>query len=85
MPNYGLVHTEAGGKGIEGGIGGQAQNPGVTFYVEVDDPQKYVEQAEALGGKIVMPVTTVPDQVTMAMFADPEGHVIGIVKADEPS
>ena len=55
------------------------------FYVEVDDPQKYLEQAESLGGKVVAPVTEIPDQVTFALFADPEGHVIGIVKAGESS
>jgi len=56
-----------------------------VFYVEVDDPQKYLEQAESLGGKVVAPVTEIPDQVTFALFADPEGHVIGIVKAGESS
>ncbi len=87
MPTYGLVHTEAGGKGIEGGIGGGGDSPapGVVFYVEVDDPQKYLEQAESLGGKVVAPVTEIPDQVTFALFSDPEGHVIGIVKAEAPS
>lgn len=87
MPTYGLVHTEAEGKGIEGGIGGGGDSPapGVVFYVEVDDPQKYLEQAESLGGKVVAPVTEIPDQVTFALFADPEGHVIGIVKAGVPS
>ncbi|HVH53014.1 MAG TPA: hypothetical protein VNA32_02660 [Actinomycetota bacterium] len=27
VPTYGLVHTEAGGRGIEGGISGESQNP----------------------------------------------------------
>jgi len=86
MPTYGLVHTEAGGKGIDGGIGGGGESaaPGVVFYAEVDDPQKYLEQAEALGGKVVMPVTESPE-VTFALFSDPEGHVVGIVKAEEGS
>ncbi len=83
-PNYGLVHTEADGKGIEGGIGGEAENPGVVFYVEVDDPQKYLDQAASLGGKVVMPVTEM-EMVTLALFADPEGHVVGITKAEQPS
>ncbi len=83
MPGYGLVHTQADGKGIEGGIGGGGESaaPGVVFYMEVDDPQKYLEQAEALGGKVVTPVTVIPDQVTFAHIQDPEGHVVGIVKS----
>ncbi len=87
MPGqYGLVHTNAEGKGIEGGIGAGSESPapGVVFYMEVDDPQKSLEQAESLGGKIVMPVTEVRNMVTFALFEDPEGHVLGIVKAEEP-
>ncbi len=84
MPTYGLVHTEAGGKGIDGGIGGGGGSPapGVVFYVEVDDPQKYLEQVESLGGKVVTPVTEIPNMVTFAHFTDPEGHVLGIVKSE---
>ena len=38
-----------------------------------------LDKAEALGGKTIMPVTELP-QVTIALLADPEGHVIGISK-----
>lgn len=79
---YGLVDT-----GVEGAIGGgtgQAQEGSghVTFYVEVDDPQAYLDEAERLGGKTVMPVTEIPNMVTFALLADPEGHVVGIVKTE---
>jgi uncharacterized protein len=76
---YGMV--EAGGGGIGGGIG-QSQNGGnqVTFYVAVDDPQAYLDKAERLGGKTVVPVTEIPDMVTFAQLADPEGNVVGVVK-----
>lgn len=76
---YGLV--QASQKGIAGGIG-QAEpgQPGqVTFYVEVDDPGAYLEKAEKLGGKAIVPPTTVEEfGLTFAFFADPEGHVIGL-------
>jgi predicted enzyme related to lactoylglutathione lyase len=36
-------------------------------------------KAEKLGGKTVMPATDMP-QVTIALVADPEGHVIGLMK-----
>lgn len=79
--NYGIVDT---GGGIGGGVGQSQDGSGhVTFYVEVDDPQAYLDKAEELGGKTVMPVTTIPDMVTLAMFTDPEGHLIGVVKAQE--
>jgi predicted enzyme related to lactoylglutathione lyase len=76
--NYGMV--AAGEGGIAGGIG-EGESNLVTFYVQVDDPQKYLDQAVKLGGKVVMPVMAIPGAVTMAQFSDPEGHVIGLVKA----
>ena len=77
--NYAMVEKE--GAGIAGGIG-QSQDGGpgyVTFYVSSDDPQATVDKAERLGGKTIMPVTELP-QVTIALLADPKGHVIGVVK-----
>ena len=78
--NYGMVDTHAEG-GINGGIGPTPGGPNqVTFYVQVDDLQAYLDKAESLGGKTIMPPTEIPDVVTLAMFADPEGNVIGMVK-----
>ena len=77
--NYAGVEKE--GDGIWGGIG-QSQDGGpghVTFYVSADDPQAVLDKAESLGGKTIMPVTELP-KVTIALLADPEGHVIGIAK-----
>ena len=77
--NYGIVDTHGEG-GIGGGIG-PAQGPNqVTFYVQVDDLQAYLNKIEGMGGKTVVPVTEIPDMVTFAMFADPEGNVVGLVK-----
>jgi len=81
--NYGMVDNagEGIGGGISGGDGGRNQ---VTFYVEVDDPQAYLNKIEAKGGKTVVPVTEVPGMVIFAQFADPEGNVVGITKAGYP-
>ena len=77
--NYGMV--EADESGIGGGIGQADNGDGhVTFYMGVDDPQAYLDRAEQLGGKTVVPVTEIPNMVTFALIADPEGHVIGVVK-----
>jgi predicted enzyme related to lactoylglutathione lyase len=79
--DYGIV--EAGGpNGIGGGISAsQDGSAGVTVYVEVDDPQAYLDKAVGLGGKLVMPVTDIPGAVTMAQFSDPAGNMIGLIKA----
>jgi predicted enzyme related to lactoylglutathione lyase len=83
--DYGMVEAQDG-KGAGGGISaapdGQASY--VTVYVEVDDPQAYLDKAVSLGGKVIMPVTTIPDTVTLAQFADPEGHLIGITASEMP-
>jgi uncharacterized protein len=81
--NYGIVDAETGGiaGGISAGDGGTKQ---VTFYIEVDDPQAYLDKVEAKGGRTVMPVTEIPGMVVLAQFADPEGNVVGLVKAGYP-
>jgi len=76
---YALVDTE-GGSGINGGIGPAREGPGqVAFYVMVDDLQVTLDRAESLGGKTTQPVMTIPGAVTLAMFADPQGHEVGLV------
>ena len=78
--NYGIVEAPDG-KGIGGGIttsqdGAQL----VTFYVEVADLKAQLEKVEGLGGKITMPPMAIPGGPEIAMFADPEGNVIGLLK-----
>src|SRR5438876_283829 len=77
--NYGLVDTHADGHGINGGIGAE-DSRGVRFYVEVEDLQAYLDRAEKLGGKTIMPPVEIPGAVTMAMFTDPEGNQVGLIK-----
>jgi predicted enzyme related to lactoylglutathione lyase len=82
---YTIVEKEEGG--IGGGIG-QAQDGAaghVTFYVAVDDPQAALDKAVALGGTVVMPVDTIPNMVTLALFKDPEGNMVGIVGSETPT
>ena len=77
--NYGIVDTHGDG-GIGGGIGPAEGQTQVTFYVQVDDPQAYLSKIESAGGKTIVPMTEIPDMVTFALFADPEGNVVGLVK-----
>ncbi len=78
--SYGMVNPDDAGLG--GGISaGQGGDSHVTVYVEVDDLQAYLKKVEGLGGKTIMPPMDVPGGPQIAMFADPEGHVIGMTKA----
>src|SRR5207248_9687884 len=77
---YSMVHFGEAGGGIDGGIGRAPQGPGhATFYVGVDDAQAALDRIERLGGKTVVPPTKIPDGITFAMFADLEGHLVGLV------
>jgi uncharacterized protein len=81
--NYTLVDTRGGG-GINGGIGRSGTGEAwVSFYVEVDDPQAYLDKAEALGGRTVLEVIELPGKATFAMFDDPDGLLVGLVHGED--
>jgi uncharacterized protein len=82
---YTMIDTNGGG-GINGGIGkSQTGEPWSTFYVEADDLQAVLDRAESLGGQTVMPITDFGGAVTIAMFNDPDGLLVGLVKAADPA
>ncbi len=82
--SYGMVDT--GGQGINGGIAGADDGIArATFYIEVNDTDAYLKKVEGMGGKVLVPTTVVPNMVTFAMFADPEGNLVGLVKAEDPA
>ncbi|MGH7667690.1 MAG: VOC family protein [Candidatus Dormibacteria bacterium] len=83
MPGYALVHAGPEG-GIDGGVGGgpdEAAAGRVTIYVLVEDLRATLDAIQKLGGKTVMEPTEVPNGPSLAMFEDPEGHVIGLTTA----
>jgi uncharacterized protein len=83
---YGVVQREQNvspdGVGIGGGIGAGPEGYAghVTFYVEVPDVEAALATAESLGGTRLMGPEKMMDQIELGQFADPEGHVIGLVK-----
>lgn len=78
--DYAMVDTGADGHGIGGGIGPSRDGRNrVTFYIETEDLKGTLARIEKLGGKTVLqPMQAGP--VELAMFADPEGNVIGLAK-----
>jgi predicted enzyme related to lactoylglutathione lyase len=51
----------------------------VTFYIHSEDPKAVLAKIEKLGGKVVMPLTQVAPETTIALFSDPEGHIVGLM------
>jgi uncharacterized protein len=85
--NYGMVarddnKTASGDLGIGGGVGQgpEGYEGHVTFYVAVPDVEAALQKAEELGGRRIMGPENIMDMVELGQFADPEGHVIGVVK-----
>jgi predicted enzyme related to lactoylglutathione lyase len=82
---YGIVqregNTTSDGIGIGGGISGgpEGYEGHVTFYVEVPDVEAALAKAESLGGTRVMGPDDVMENLTIGLFTDPEGHVIGLM------
>jgi uncharacterized protein len=76
-------NTNPDGVGIGGGIAGGPEGYGghVTFYVEVPDVEASLAKAESLGGKRVFGPDLVMEGLELGQFLDPEGHVIGLIKA----
>lgn len=78
--DYAMVHTGEDEK-IAGGVGKAQFGEGcATFYIAVDDLDATLKKIESLGGRTVTPPVDVPGGPRLAHFADPEGHLIGLVK-----
>jgi hypothetical protein len=80
--DYGFVAPTmtSDGFGIPGGVGG---GPGfehrVLFYVGVPDVEAALRTAEEGGGsRIIGPYQEPGSDLVVGLFADPEGHVIGV-------
>lgn len=77
-PVHGSFDTGSS-SGARGGIGGSRDGEAhVDIYASVDDLAKYLERAEGIGAKILMPATKVDERTEIGMFADPQGTVFGL-------
>lgn len=80
--NYGIVSAENEGGGIGGGISAsQDGTAAVRVYIEAADLEAALDKAEKAGAKTLMTPMDVPGGPTIAMFQDPAGNQIGLVKA----
>jgi hypothetical protein len=81
-PEYWFVRS-GDGPGIDGGIMKRvhAQQP-IVNYASVDSVDAYLEKAQALGGRVGVPKTTVPGAGHFAIAFDPQGNPIGFWQVD---
>lgn len=79
VPDVGYTLLSTGG-GINGGVAWTADTPpAATFYVETDDLQAALDKINLVGGKTVRPITELPGMVTLALFEDLDGLLVGLV------
>jgi uncharacterized protein len=81
MGGYGLVDAGAGEDAIGGGIGPSSApgDAGVKIYVRVDDMEAFLDRAERLGGRRLVPPTDLPGEFgRFAIFTDPDGNQVGL-------
>ncbi len=82
FPGYTYVESGVPEGTIPGGISPtQGGAPLVTVFAGVADVQAALDKAVSLGGTVVQPATKAPG-VTFGLFADPQGHVVGVASND---
>ncbi len=77
-----LGYREAASSPIKGGY--WPAPPGapsfVQLFIGVPDVEASVARATAMGAKVIVPVTTLPDGGVMAVLADPMGVTFGLMR-----
>ena len=79
--DYALFTPPSGPGGGFNPVGGRCKPGDVIVYVSTDDIPGTLARVKALGGKVVLPETEIPDVGWYALFHDPSGNVVGLFKA----
>ena len=74
IPGYGYVE----GAGMNGGI--RQDPPDKVLYIQVPDLDAALARVTAAGGQTVLPPTEVPGIIALALFKDPAGNLLGLVR-----
>jgi uncharacterized protein len=81
VPRDGNVNPDGAGIGGGIGVGPEGYEGHVTFYIEVPDVGASLDQVERLGGTRVMGPDSPAEGITIGLFTDPEGHLVGLTQA----
>jgi predicted enzyme related to lactoylglutathione lyase len=82
FPGYTYVDSGVEAGTIPGGISPlQGGSSLVTVFAGVPDVQAALDKAVSLGGTVIQPAASAPG-VTFGLFADPQGHVVGVASQD---
>lgn len=82
MEYYLITTGEAGTPGIDGGLGGAANEfKGTVNTLDVENLDEVLRQVEANGGQIIMPKDEIPGVGWLAYVREPGGAVFGLMQA----
>jgi predicted enzyme related to lactoylglutathione lyase len=79
-PGYTFIDTGAEGPPHTAISPRQATEDEVLFFVGVEDVAATLSRAQELGGTVIQPAQHVPG-TSFGVFADPQGHRIGVAAA----
>ena len=77
---YGMTSPDETGVVVGVGTSRDGSAGLVTDYVRVDDIDATLARATELGGSVIMPKFSPGPDATLAMVADPEGHIVGLTE-----
>ena len=79
--DYTMISTGSGDGTLEGGIGRNPEGGGaLTFYVHVENLEATLAQVEGAGGTTLRERLQVGPNVSIALFGDPDGNVVGLME-----
>ena len=78
---YGMSSADQTGVVVGVGTSPDGGSGHVTGYVAVADVEAALARAAELGGTVVMPKYSPGPGAVLGLFADPDGHVIGVTEA----
>lgn len=81
----GVIDTRSK-EGIQGHITSLGHDPEhyTIFYVQVDDIKAYLQKAQKLGGKTLVPAIKIPTG-QFAWLSDPDGNIVGLLQPKLPA
>lgn len=75
---YGISSRDQTGVAVGVGATPDGSAGHTTGYVNVSDIDATVARVTALGGRVIMPKYNAGPDATLALVADPEGHILGL-------
>jgi predicted enzyme related to lactoylglutathione lyase len=82
FPNYPLIKTGSTPGGAVMAKPSQSPACALNTYFHVDDIEATLTRAMVLGATVIAPRTPIPGVGFWAMFADPDGIVIGLIQPE---